>query len=550
MTSSKANLDTKIKLHLAEWRNRRRLKAISEEIAKHLHPNPGEQPVVFFNASSRITGLSQNASFTLLSAWSLQLKGIPVVHFVCKRGMKHCMLGTNRSDYTLPPPCQTCVSQSQRLYPLGNVEWFTYQEDAELVRSLAQLDLASLCDFSYPIKLSKNAASTVDIPLGNIVLPSLRWALRRHHLPDDENTRGLLRDYISSAYSIAQRFVALLHKLSPRAVVIFNGSTYPEAIVRWVSMKSGVRTLTHEVGFQPLSVFFTDQQATAYPIEIPADFELSPAQNKRLDTYLEHRFQGNFTMAGIRFWPEMRPLSQDILAKASHFEQIVPIFTNVVYDTSQIHANVVFSNMFEWLDSLLPLIKSYTNTLFVIRAHPDEMRVGTAKLANESVQDWIRSNKVEQFPNVVFIDPTEYISSYELIRRSKFVIVYNSSIGLEATLLGKAVICGGRARYTKYPIVYYFETQEQFLNEVKSFLEKDEIHLPPAFQNNARRFLYFQLYRTSLPMGEFIETIPRRGFVQLKSFPWENLLPENSTTMKVIYRGIIDRQPFLYPEEL
>ena len=54
-------------------------------------------------------------------------------------------------------------------------------------------------------------------------------------------------------------------------------------------------------------------------------------------------------------------------------------------------------------------------------------------------------------PNVVFIDSQEYISSYELIQRSKFVMVYNSSIGLEAALMGKPVLCGGQGRYTQIP---------------------------------------------------------------------------------------------------
>ena len=80
-----------------------------------------------------------------------------------------------------------------------------------------------------------------------------------------------------------------LEKVKPQAAVIFNGIMYPEATARWVARQLGVRSVAHEVGFQPLSVFFSEGEPTAYPIHIPSDFELSPAQNARLDTYLESR---------------------------------------------------------------------------------------------------------------------------------------------------------------------------------------------------------------------------------------------------------------------
>jgi len=47
--------------------------------------------------------------------------------------------------------------------------------------------------------------------------------------------------------------------------------------------------------------------------------------NRRLDEYLAQRMQGNFTMAGVRFWPEMKGLDEEFLAKASRFKHIVPV---------------------------------------------------------------------------------------------------------------------------------------------------------------------------------------------------------------------------------
>ena len=178
------------------------------------------------------------------------------------------------------------------------------------------------------------------------------------------------------------------------------------------------------------------------------------------------------------------------------------------------------------------------------------------KLSRESVRDWVKHNQVDQLANVVFIDSQEYLSSYELIQRSKFVMVYNSSIGLEATLLGVSVLCGGKARYTQYPMVYFPDTPAAFEAQAETFLTAGllsspvkSIPAPEQFVRNARRFLYYQLYRTSLPLADFIEASPRQGFVQLRQFDWEKLHPENSLTMQVIHAGLLNNQPFILPRE-
>jgi hypothetical protein len=205
--------------------------------------------------------------------------------------------------------------------------------------------------------------------------------------------------------------------------------------------------------------------------------------------------------------------------------------------------------MFTWLDALLPVIRSHTETLFVIRAHPDEMRPGTAKQSNESVRDWVSRNGVDRLPNVVFIDSQEYISSYELIQRAKFVIVYNSSIGLESALMGRAVLCGGQARYTQYPIVFFPQTPETYIQTAEEFLSAAQVEPRPEFSRNARRFMYYQLYRASLPLDRYLQAGPRPGFVQLTSFGWRDLLPENSPTIQIVCDGILHGEPFLLPEQ-
>ena len=529
----------RIKRGLVRRLNNLRIARVAKRVVRQ-SPLAQGAPVVFFKASTGIDDLSWNSGFHLLASWALRLKGIPVAYFASHAGMSHCVLGTNRDNVRKPPPCASCIYQSKTLYtdvPVSrhsgtHLHWFTFEREKELERALENLSVKELSQFEWH-----------GMPLGDLCLPGLRWILRIHHLNDDESTRYLLREYILSAWNIAQKFSKFLDETGPRAVVVFNGQFYPEATARYIAQGRGIRVITHEVGLQPASAFFTNGEATAYPIHIPDEFELSEEQNAKLDAYLARRFQGDFTMAGIQFWAGMKGLDEAFLKKAAGFKQIVPIFTNVIFDTSQPHANTVFDDMFDWLDMVLEVIRRHPETLFIIRAHPDELRL--RKASRETVAAWVQATGAAREPNVVFVAPTETLSSYELIQRSKFVMVYNSTIGLEAAILGAPVLCAGKARFTQYPTVFFPQTVDEVRGRMKEFLATEKIEVPPEFKRNARRFLYYQLFRTSLPFDSFLEPSLRTTQTKLKSFDLKALLPENSKAMAAIFGGIVDDGEFL-----
>ncbi|MBW8010244.1 MAG: hypothetical protein FVQ83_03235 [Chloroflexi bacterium] len=525
----------RLKLFFVDLRNNWRLDQMTKQVSQKAPQTKSKQPVVFFNASTRMGKLSLNAAYSLLASWGLRLAGVQVVHFVCQAGMSRCVLGTKHYDHTIAPPCDRCMALSKRIFAQAETYGFSYQADADLENEINDLSIDALSVLEYQGQ-----------PLGKLALPSLRWALRMHHLIDDHATRFLMREYILSAHRVGQEFAAFLDRIDPVAIVVFNGAMFPEATARWIAKGRGLRVITHEASLQPYAAIFTTGEATAYPIEIPPDFELSEAQNARLDAYLMQRSQGKFTMAGIRFWPEMQNLEDAILTKIEQFEQLVPIFTNVIFDTSQVHANIIFPHMFAWLDQVLEIIKSHPETLFVIRAHPDELRPG--KESRESVRQWVENNKVEHLPNAVFFDSQEYVSSYELIKRAKFAMVYNSSIGLEASIMGAVVLCGGKARYTSYPTVYFPQKSQDHRQRAEEFLTAESLEVPQEMGKNARRFLYYMLYIALLPLNDFIAPHPTPGYVKLKDFHVDQLTPNRSDVIKILNEGILNAKPFIFDE--
>src|SRR5207248_10466872 len=117
-------------------------------------------------------------------------------------------------------------------------------------------------------------------------------------------------------------------------------------------------------------------------------FTLGRRENARLDRLLADRFRGNFALSGRRIWSEIHGLPEDLLAKARRHRQVVAVFTNVAWDTSQAYANAFLDDMFGWLDATLGEARVCPDTLFVVRAHPDELRKGSS---SETVADWLEA---------------------------------------------------------------------------------------------------------------------------------------------------------------
>ncbi|NSW53502.1 MAG: hypothetical protein HPY85_13440 [Anaerolineae bacterium] len=533
---------TRVKSGL-RWRavrflNNQALRKMARQVA-HAAPAANGQPVAFFNASTRLGSMSLNAAYSLLVSWSLRMEGIPAVHFVCRSGMTRCIHGTDKSHPEHKPPCAECIAQSRANFTAAESDFFDYTPDADFDRHLATLSLPEMENLELD-----------GIPLGPICRSSLRWVMRRYHLQDTPATHQLFREYLRSGWNVARKFADFLNEHDPRALVIFNGIVYPEAIARFLAQRRGIRVVSHEVNMQPFSAYFTEGEATFRSTCLPQDFHLTPMENERFDQYFSKRTRGQFKMAGVAFWKDIQDLDSDFVRQLDQFRQVVPVFTNVIFDTSQEHANVLFENMFVWLDSVLETARQHPDTVFVLRAHPDEARPG--KASEESVADWASASGFINLPNTIFIPPDQPLNSYELISRAKFTMIYTSTIGMESSLLGTPVLCAGKAYYNQYaPAAYVPQTRAQYETHLAEFLAAPApLPVPEEHRVNARNFLYSQLYLSSLSFEAFLEEDGAwPGYVKLKDFPVETLLSRSSVPLRVIRNGILDGTPFLLPRE-
>ena len=510
----------------------RRVEAIEEDVRQIelQYDRNGDAPVVFFNASSHLTNFSYNAAVGLLTAWSLRVSGQPVVHLVCHgglgTGLGKCVQGTSRANLDAPPPCQHCIAHNSLFYPAQHTRTFSSVGDGrrEAYPGLRSMSLDELIGFQYGA-----------IEIGRLCVPSVRWALRRHSLNGSRSGQRLLVAYIASAVHLVDYLERQFDDVMPRALVAFNGTFFPEAAARCVAIARGIPVITYESGFRPMSAFFTDGIASAFEFEIPESFDMGPRENAELDNLLAQRVRGNFTMGGVRFWKSMKSINPELIRKAQTYQRVVTIFTNIVFDTSQALANTIFDNMFDWLQETLKLASSHPETLFIVRAHPDEYRPG--KESTESVEQFMQEGGYLSQPNISFIGPFDYISSYELIDLSQFCIVYNSTIGLEATIRGKPVVAGAHSKYSHEAVTHEPTSRDEYRAMLISFLNGGALPPPVAWRDRARRFMYYMVFRASLDLSAFIQPFARYE-TRFTDFNTLGLHPDNSTEMGIILNGI------------
>lgn len=112
--------------------------------------------------------------------------------------------------------------------------------------------------------------------------------------------------------------------------------------------------------------------------------------------------------------------------------------------------------------------------------------------------------------------------------------------------MGAAVLCAGKARFTQYPTVFFPQSVEDVRRKMEEFLDAEMIEVPPEFKRNARRFLYYQLYKTSLPFGEFLKPSVRTTQTRLKMFRLDELL--EAEAIQVILDGVLEGGDFLLKE--
>jgi hypothetical protein len=132
---------------------------------------------------------------------------------------------------------------------------------------------------------------------------------------------------------------------------------------------------------------------------------------------------------------------------------------NSSWDSAALGLHAIFEGSAEWIVDTVRFLLENTNVPVIVRQHPAE-RLEIAR----STDDY-RELLERHFPGqarLLFIAADDPVNSYELMERAAALIVYTSTIGIEAAAIGKVVVTPSVSYYSDLGFVWKAYTLEEY----------------------------------------------------------------------------------------
>ena len=170
----------------------------------------------------------------------------------------------------------------------------------------------------------------------------------------------------------------------------------------------------------------------------------------------------------------------------ARFDGGVLLALNSSWDAAALGLHAVYRNNTDWIVQTVRHLLEHTQAPVIVRQHPAE-RLPIAHTTDDYGR--LLHEHFGTHPKLHFIAATEAINSYELLERVAAVVVYTSTIGTEATALGKPVITPSRSYYAGLGFVWQCGDLTSYLATLTRAAQ-GELHVTPAMRDDAHLCYY------------------------------------------------------------
>ena len=399
--------------------------------------------VLFFT----VRGWFPHVATEAIWARALKQRGVATTFFLCGGRLTQCDFKPASDPHVTRPLCWRCTDYASRLLGGFGLDHLRMEEVidvdsllAEAQKRVATLSRTELLEFSH-----------AGAPLGQYVVPSVQRSLLSGSIPEDDRSVDILRGFVAAAVVTVELCDRLLDRVAPEAVILTNGLFFMERIMLEAARRRGVRVVAYERGIPANSMIVAvDKPAVPFDVDpywsVARTRPLADEESRRLDELVARRRGGNVGVQ--RIWPEMDLDGHAALERLGLDPDVgtAAMFTNILWDTAVFDRNVAFDGMFDWVVRTVRAFEQLPDRQLVVRIHPAEVRLDMAR-SRERVADRL-TEEVSCLPdNVRLVLPDDPASSYALMALADQVLVYTSTIGLEAALMGKSVVVAGDTHY-------------------------------------------------------------------------------------------------------
>ncbi len=135
----------------------------------------------------------------------------------------------------------------------------------------------------------------------------------------------------------------------------------------------------------------------------------------------------------------------------SRYDGAVLLALNSSWDSAALGLHAVFSDNTQWIVQTTRELLDHTQAAVIVRQHPAE-RLEIARTSDDYAA--LLREHFGAHPRLHFIAAAEPVNSYELFKRVAAVVVYTSTIGIEAAAHGLPVITASKSYYAGMGFVW------------------------------------------------------------------------------------------------
>lgn len=397
-------------------------------------------------------------------------EGHEVVFLLCDESYPRCFANPLKESFL----CQSCKRQQHFL--LGKLSskikkyslklFFRYSENDYSDKTFEYNSIQEVFGLYYKgVDIGYAAASsyiTLTRNLDPLVSPQFK---------------ELMDDFLRSGIIITDALEVAIEQLKPDRICLFNGRFVETRPVLRVAMDKGVETYVYEVIGSPSKykkVFFKNA--------LPHDIEnITTLINDFWDKSVKTESEKN-ELAESFFIRKRQGLA--VVDKAYTEDQILGKLPDnwnitkrnfVIFNSSEDEFAAVgneykeklFTTQIEGIRFILETNKRNEEIHFYLRIHPN--------LADITYKYHLDLIKFEEYDNCTVIKAGSDISTYTLIDNAEKIIVFGSTVGLEATYWSKPVILLGASFYKNMNVAYYPETKSALESLLVNQLSPKEV---------------------------------------------------------------------------
>ncbi|MBI5296367.1 MAG: hypothetical protein HY869_12900 [Chloroflexi bacterium] len=482
---------------------------------------------------------------------AMRLRGVRSHVIICDGAYRACVLREATSGTPVDQwqaACKACKARTSAVLEKMRVPYSfigDYVPDSlknELWNATASVSWDTLDDLSYDgVKLGKSTRSAV-----------FRY-LQGEDLVGHE---PVVREYAFSALVCAAASARAMEVMSPSRLFLSHGvyvdwgPALQTALLRSVPVAGWKPSYLYahfyfrhiddgvRLGFHRLTRAAWDERKAS---------PLSPAEEARLDEFMQHRYEENasFDLQSVKpkaYRGEIEKVRQNYVSHAD--KPVWGIMCHINWDSVKDYSPMAFDSFNDWILTTVGEIVNIPEVHWLVKIHPVEANYKGLM----GMQYLIDSHFPSLPPHVKVIPAEENLNPLEFFQLiDGGVSVYGTS-GLELALQGKPVILAGDAHYGGKGFTYEGLSPDEYVNLLHraaslSRLSEEQVAL-------ARRYAYSYFIQREVPLRVLDESQPNSKQWKFQYKRRHLLLPGKDPFMDFVCEHILNGKDFVMDENL